>query len=52
MKLINADYILLLNIIILLIVLGYLIYKMEYDSGIFIRNDVVSNFCNEQKKTQ
>ena len=50
MKLSNTDYILLINIILLLLILGYLIYFLEYKSGIFIKNNVVSRFCNEQKK--
>jgi len=50
MKLSNTDSILLFNLIILVLILGYLIYKLEYESGIFIKNDVVSRFCNEQKK--
>ena len=50
MKLSNTDYILLLNLILLLLILAYLIYLIEYKSGIFIKNDVVSRFCNDQKK--
>ena len=50
MKLSNTDYILLLNLILLLIILAYLIYLIEYKSGIFIKNDVVSRFCQEQKQ--
>lgn len=50
MKLSNTDYILLLNLILLLIILVYLIYLIEYKSGIFIKNDVVSRFCQEQKE--
>ena len=37
MKLSNTDYILLLNLILLLIILAYLIYLIEYKSGILLR---------------
>ena len=48
MKLINADSILLLNIIILVLILGYLIYKLEYESGIFIKNDIFVDLCKKE----
>ncbi len=50
MKLSNTDYILLLNLVLLVLILVYVVYLLEYKSGIFIKNDVVSRFCNEQKK--
>jgi len=50
MKLSNTDYILLLNLFLLILILAYLIYLLEYKSGIFIKNDVLSRFCNDQKK--
>ena len=50
MKLSITDYILLTNTILMLILLISLVYFIEYKSGIFIKNNVVSRFCNEQKK--
>ena len=45
MKFTNTDYIVLFNIIVLLIILGYLVYKLEYESGIFVRNNILINTC-------
>ena len=50
MKLSITDYILLTNTILMLILLISLVYFIEYKSGIFVKNNVVSRFCNEQKK--
>ena len=49
MKLSKTDYILLFNIVILSVILVYLYYKLEYESGIFIRNSEYIKFCKDQQ---
>lgn len=45
MKLTNRDYILLINNVVLLLILGYLYYYLEYKSGIFVKNNILINTC-------
>ena len=45
MKLTNSDYILIINNILLLITLAYLYYKLEYESGIFVKDNILINTC-------
>lgn len=45
MKLTKTDYILIVNNLVLLAILGYLYYKLEYESGIFIKNNILINTC-------
>ena len=49
MKLSKTDYILLFNIVILSVILVYLYYKLEYESGIFIKNSEYIKFCKDQQ---
>ena len=49
MKLSKTDYILLFNIVILSVILVYLYYKLEYESGIFIRNSEYIKFVKTNK---
>jgi len=41
MKLTKTDYILIVNNLVLISILGYLYYKLEYESGIFIKNNIL-----------
>lgn len=50
MNLYNKNNLLLINIFILIIILIYLVYIIEFESNIFIKNNVVNNFCECQKK--
>ena len=45
MKLTKTDYILIVNNLVLISILGYLYYKLEYESGIFIKNNILINTC-------
>lgn len=49
MKLTKYDYILLLNNVILICILGYLYYKLEYESGIFKKNNILDDICKIER---
>lgn len=49
MKFSNIDYILLLNNLVLLVIFVYLVYRLEYKSGIFIKNSTYLKFCRSQQ---
>ena len=49
MKLTKYDYILLLNNVILICILGYLYYKLEYESGIFKTNNIIDEICKIER---
>ena len=49
MKLSNTDYILIVNNIVLLVILGYLYYKLEYESGIFKTTNILDEICKIER---